>query len=228
MPNIEKFKKWLHAGNYYNMPPRAFKLLEDAGYSPAEFEPIMRDYEDGLKAYEKEYCDQELPKIKKSHWEWLQEFRKTDEWRETRMLFLAERVKETETMLFDFYKWYMRGFKTDIPFWLRSMPLEKIKKLEKKLRNHKFELRLIENKKELSPQITPEMILRAREFPFDELIEVKKNFALCPFHVEKHASFYVKNNFYYCFGACQMGGDTIDYIMKKENLNFVEAVKRLL
>lgn len=49
---------------------------------------------------------------------------------------------------------------------------------------------------------------------------------LCPFHSEKTPSFTVSPNkkLYHCFG-CGEGGDIIGFIMKKENLDFIEAVK---
>jgi len=53
-------------------------------------------------------------------------------------------------------------------------------------------------------------------------------FALCPFHKEKTPSFCVnpQKQIFYCFG-CHKGGNVITFIMEYENLNFVEAVKRL-
>ncbi|HOK63530.1 MAG TPA: DNA primase, partial [Soehngenia sp.] len=49
---------------------------------------------------------------------------------------------------------------------------------------------------------------------------------LCPFHSEKTPSFTVSPNkkLYHCFG-CGEGGDVIGFIMKKENLDFIGAVK---
>lgn len=51
---------------------------------------------------------------------------------------------------------------------------------------------------------------------------------LCPFHGEKTPSFniYTENGSFYCFG-CGAGGDVITFIMKIENLDYVEAVKFL-
>lgn len=51
---------------------------------------------------------------------------------------------------------------------------------------------------------------------------------LCPFHGEKTPSFniYTENGSFYCFG-CGAGGDVITFIMKIENLDYMEAVKFL-
>ncbi len=56
----------------------------------------------------------------------------------------------------------------------------------------------------------------------------KNMVGLCPFHNEKTPSFniYTENGSFYCFG-CQAGGDVITFIMKVENLDYMEAVRFL-
>lgn len=51
---------------------------------------------------------------------------------------------------------------------------------------------------------------------------------LCPFHGEKTPSFYINTSkqIYKCFG-CGEGGDIINFIMRIENLDFMDAVKLL-
>lgn len=51
---------------------------------------------------------------------------------------------------------------------------------------------------------------------------------LCPFHGEKTPSFniYTENGSFYCFG-CGTGGDIITFVMKIENLDYMEAVRFL-
>ncbi|MDR1773733.1 MAG: DNA primase [Clostridioides sp.] len=52
--------------------------------------------------------------------------------------------------------------------------------------------------------------------------------ALCPFHSEKTPSFHINTakQYYRCFG-CGEGGDVISFVMKMENLEFLDAVKLL-
>ena len=53
--------------------------------------------------------------------------------------------------------------------------------------------------------------------------------ALCPFHSERSPSFviYPESGSWRCFGSCAEGGDVISFIMKKENLSFVESLENL-
>lgn len=51
---------------------------------------------------------------------------------------------------------------------------------------------------------------------------------LCPFHGEKTPSFniYTENGSFYCFG-CGAAGDVISFVMRIENLDYIEAVRFL-
>jgi hypothetical protein len=82
-------------------------------------------------------------------------------------------------------------------------------------------------KKEPKSRITPEMVIRAREFPMEELIEVsKKGNIHCPFHEDRNPSASIKNNRLHCF-ACGKTWNPIDFLMEREGLKFQEAIHRL-
>ncbi|HEX2150554.1 MAG TPA: DNA primase [Stellaceae bacterium] len=56
----------------------------------------------------------------------------------------------------------------------------------------------------------------------------REHSGLCPFHNEKTPSFYVVEDkgFFHCFG-CGAHGDAIGFVMRADNLDFIEAVERL-
>jgi len=57
-----------------------------------------------------------------------------------------------------------------------------------------------------------------------------RNFkGLCPFHSEKTPSFIVfpETQNWHCFGACGTGGDVFSFVMRRENMDFREALRYL-
>ena len=61
------------------------------------------------------------------------------------------------------------------------------------------------------------------------LSKAGQNFkGLCPFHSEKSPSFSVNpaSQYFHCFG-CQAGGDVFTFLMKQENMDFMETLHEL-
>lgn len=87
---------------------------------------------------------------------------------------------------------------------------------------------LLSDQPEIPGKINDNDIENAKNYPFNQLIETKRGFAKCPFHTEKTASFYInkKKNYGKCFG-CGWVGDTIQFVMQTENIDFIKAVKKL-
>ena len=52
---------------------------------------------------------------------------------------------------------------------------------------------------------------------------------LCPFHDDHAPSLVVtpENNLWHCLGACNVGGSTIDWVMKTQGVSFRHAVELL-
>ena len=66
--------------------------------------------------------------------------------------------------------------------------------------------------------------------PYVPLKKAGRNYkGLCPFHAEKTPSFVVfpETGTWHCFGACGTGGDIFTFLMKRENLDFGEALRIL-
>lgn len=87
-----------------------------------------------------------------------------------------------------------------------------------------------------SGQFTDEDIAQAKAVPLEQFYDGDKLrkmggklWGKCEFHAEKTASFaiYLNQNSWWCY-ACSTGGDVIAYVMKKQNLDFVQAVKLIL
>ena len=135
-----------------------------------------------------------------------------------------EKIEWLKKCLMEEYEYYERT--KNNPYWFRTLSVDRIKEYEHKINKHHFTLQIL---KGIKQGLTPEAIKAAKEYPMESLIKLNKaNFALCPFHNERTASFKVfKDNNWRCFG-CGERGDTIDFIQKKENIGFEEAVKKLL
>lgn len=181
------------------------------------------------KEEEKNYRFQIYPDIKRNEFEFIKEIQ--DEMPEVIIEIknnqIKELSKELEIILERIEKAEWQGLQS---WWIKLIKeIHNPECIVKKIKKLKTDIYFIENRKKLLEEQIDEMdIVRAKEYPMENLIQVdKKGFTCCPFHQESTGSFYIKNNFYYCFG-CQESGDTISFIMKSRNLDFIQAIKFLV
>jgi DNA primase len=78
-------------------------------------------------------------------------------------------------------------------------------------------------------RITTDRLLRAKEYPIDELLDFKQGKTCCLWHNEKTPSlhYFKKSNSVYCFGMCGKARDSIDVYRQLHNCSFNEAVSAL-
>jgi len=106
---------------------------------------------------------------------------------------------------------------------------KKIKKYKRLLRTHTHMDEIFNHKSKYNVE---ELKLIPIEdfYAFDKIRKTSKerSTACCPFHVEKKPSFviYHDSNTYHCFG-CQAHGDNINFVMKVNNMSFLEACEYL-
>ncbi|MEY2702801.1 MAG: hypothetical protein RLY43_1439 [Bacteroidota bacterium] len=148
--------------------------------------------------------------------------------KEARIEYLKNKIIMLENEIKKIYSDYEKAGREGIVFWLRQAfyKLSPIKQYERELKSCKFNLNVINNNN-FKKEIDDYMILKAKDYPINNLVEVNKNhFAKCIWHDDNKPSMYVKNNYAYCF-SCGKSGDVIDIAMKIRGMNFIEAVKFL-
>lgn len=118
--------------------------------------------------------------------------------------------------------------------WNATTPANRKEKLRKKIGHLRWQLDYLSGKKKNSDTITPDDIKRAKSVPIESFYVGSlrkaggKLWGRCSFHTEISASFtiYVAQNSFHCFG-CGAHGDSIEFIMRFKNLQFIEAVRFL-
>lgn len=107
-------------------------------------------------------------------------------------------------------------------------PISQIENHLKQLKRQLVNEEVAENPRKFYSRVMPKHIEMAKQFPLQNFIKTNRiGVALCPFHSEKTPSFKINNdNTWHCFG-CGLHGDVIDFVMRKNGLNFLETVKKL-
>ena len=117
-------------------------------------------------------------------------------------------------------------WKTAFKIWVYDIANERFQKSYKELKRF-YWLKKRLNGTIFNAGMTPEEFKSAN--PIRDTIERyvpinSRGFAICPFHKEKTASLKVYEDSWYCFGACQEGGDIIHFLMKIHKVSFKDLL----
>lgn len=222
---------------YVSDIPGWLRLLENVGWKDPialkYFETIDEEFIDILKKETQYYHDEFSPKIRKQVLEFKEDIRKEhgQKWMDGRkMEFLEGKIKALKNRWNEIIESDSKSREMDTPHWLRKVfrEFKGLKRIESQLRRYHIEKYIIKNPSFAKNRVTPEEIASAMKFPFKDLVEAGKNLMTsCPFHEDKHPSFYIKNNYAYCF-SCKKSWNTINFIMETKDFRFPEAVRYLL
>jgi len=146
--------------------------------------------------------------------------------------FLNNELKAIEDKINKAYENMNEQRRKHIPFWIRKAYLNYFfcvpqLEIEKKKLEHKLSYLNFDNTN--TKKFTPEQIKMAEERDPEDFLDFNyAGFCICPFHEEKTPSMkYYKDTLkFHCYG-CGWHGNMIDFIMQRDNINFVDAIKRL-
>lgn len=182
-----------------------------------------------FKKEEKKYYQEVKPKIRKELDNFIESMDK--EWRIARRKdFLINEVVKLRKIVYNIKEGFNKLKRLKVPTWLLNIysELNPYDIHDRKLNRYENELYMVKN------EVTTELIERVKEVSIKELIGIptKKMGQLewvhCPFHNDKTPSFaiYPGTGGWYCYG-CGEGGSSIDFIMKRDNMTFLQAVNYL-
>jgi hypothetical protein len=179
---------------------KAYAIASQLNIGEQVVHDILDEELEAIRNIEKDYYEHEWPRVMKHVREMQNDISKHEQ-HEMRRRYLLNRIQELK------------------PKYLETQSPE----LHRELSALLFETKVFTGK---ITGTTPETIDRARQYPLTNLVKSRNGMAICPFHNEKTPSLNIKNNFYFCHG-CGESGDTISFVMKRDNLRFPEAVAKL-
>ncbi len=141
--------------------------------------------------------------------------------------------EDLEKTILEDYEEYTRQinlFVSQINFLEKEIKKEKLKKIIKGNREDKeVAIKILQKIEESGKEkISAEKIARAKQFRISDFVKVKSGKTICLFHQDKKPSMHIyKNNTYHCF-TCLAHGSVIDIVMQQNNINFSQAVNKLL
>lgn len=154
-----------------------------------------------------------------------------------RLSVLCEKIERYEDELFERKARWDDQVKNPKLEVYRKMNEASIKALAKLLSKTRREIKYVisvmdeiygEKKREGKDQITEDMIERARNYPLENLIDIKRGMSSCVSgtHADKNPSMDARNGFCFCY-SCGWEGDAISVYQKLHGTDFVTTVKAL-
>lgn len=123
-------------------------------------------------------------------------------------------------------RWFLSEFR-------RYFIWPNIERAEKRIISHRRQLFLAKEQERESGTISQSDIESAKMISIESMIETKRSagkrvYAHCPFHEDRTPSFviYREQNTFHCFG-CGAHGDVINFVMRKEQIKFRDAIRLL-
>jgi hypothetical protein len=192
---------------------------------------LDEEYQTAVDEARLTYERTELPKVMES----LSLMKKDvgeEEIRSMKIQSLKEEISGLQRIIDGIYARYEERYRQGISVEHRQILLyiSDIDKLEKRLKKLKNTLIILESYEQWKDgEITPEQVLRAKEYPLSNLVELDiRGFCKCPFHKDKtpSMSYWKDKNILHCFG-CGVSKDSIQFVIDMYNKTFSEAVKYL-
>jgi hypothetical protein len=156
---------------------------------------------------------------------------KINEWEQESATFLDSIKNELASMYKLTLKEAERWIRRELLKMEYDQGLTKIERHISRLRRLKFRA----SGRVMKGQLTDDQIQLARAMPIENIVNQhfrksgKTLVGLCPFHEERHPSFYIytDENRCWCYG-CNQGGDAIKFIRLQNGYSFKQAVQYLI
>jgi len=220
------YHRWLHGLKYLGFSEEELEEIEKEDEEEMNF---VRNLEEEWRKSKIHYSDKELLEIFPEAKKVIPE--KIEEWQEKKEKLIAI-IKKKLVLIRDrtadeFSRWFWRE-------WVKITEAEELLKIEDHISRLK-RLSSVAKGRVSKERLTEEEIQRALTIPIESLINrpLRKSgkalVGLCPFHSEKHPSFYIypETNSCWCYG-CNQGGDVINFVKLLHGYSFKETVQYLI
>ncbi len=244
---IKKYKKLCSEGNFSEAD-----WIEENIYNRHEF--FVDDDKHVIKEIEENYYREEMIGVRESINQFKKEF-DIDWARDARLEFLRLYSKSVKYDIWvlekerDEYKkkyfnkdneWLIDGIYESGGIYLSdkenlSFRSKGLKRLKNEFKKIYLEFNYLNAAKKNKDEIGDGVVDRCRDIPISQLFDgqlfdagYNRHRGICPFHREKTGSFFIfGDNSYHCFGCNENGQNAIDFIMKRDDKPFIEAVRYL-